>query len=79
MFTCDITPSLLPFVSPDYAKLEKRGGGKGAKHQNFPIATFLPKKILDEVREIVPRDKPKKNVFASYDIAKECVFNVLEL
>ena len=24
-------------------------------------------------------DKPKKQVFASHDIAKECVFNVLEL
>ena len=41
--------------------------------------TFLHKKSPDEARETVSRDKPKKRMFASHDIAKECVFNVLEL
>ena len=39
----------------------------------------MRKNFLDEVRETVSHDKPEKHVFASQDIAKECVFNVLEL
>ena len=38
---------------------------KGCK--NFPY----------EVRETVSHDKPKKRAYASRDIAKECVMNVL--
>ena len=35
------------------------------------------KNFPDEVRETVSHDKPKKRAFASHDIAKECVMNVL--
>ena len=40
---------------------------RGTKTQNFP----------DEVRQTVSHDKPKKRAFASHDIAKERVMNVL--
>ena len=42
------------------------------RRKNFPESNFS-----DEARETVSRDKPKKRVFASHDIAKERVFNVL--
>ena len=35
------------------------------------------KNFPDEVRETVSHDKPKKRAFASHDIAKERVMNVL--
>ena len=38
---------------------------------------FTRKNFPDEVRDAVSHDKPKKRVFASHDIAKERVFNVL--
>ena len=31
----------------------------------------------NHLRETVSHDKPKKHAFASHDIAKECVINVL--
>ena len=37
----------------------------------------MRKNFLDEMRETVSHDKPKKHAFASHDIAKECVMNVL--
>ena len=37
----------------------------------------MRKNFPDEVRKIVSYDKPKKRAFASHDIAKERVMNVL--
>ena len=45
---------------------------RGAKTQNFPDSNFP-----DKVRETVSHDKPKKRAFASHDIAKEYLINVL--
>ena len=37
----------------------------------------MRKNFPDEVRKTVSHDKPKERAFASPDIAKECVMNVL--
>ena len=37
----------------------------------------MRKNFQDEARETVSHDKPKKRAFASHDIAKECVMNIL--
>ena len=37
----------------------------------------MRKNFLDEVRETVSHNTPKKQAFASHNIAKECVMNVL--
>ena len=37
----------------------------------------MRKNFPDEVRETVSHDKPKKRAFASHDIAKEHLMNVL--
>ena len=48
-------------------KNAKLSGKQLPTRKNFP----------DEVRKTVSQDTPKKRVFASLDIAKECVMNVL--
>ena len=56
------------------------GGPRGAKNQIFLDSNvFCATNFTDKARETVSRDKPRKRVFASHDIAKECVFNVLVL
>ena len=38
----------------------------------------MRKNFPDKVRKTAYHDKPKKRAFASHDIVKECVVNVLE-
>ena len=46
---------------------------RGAKTQNFSDSNFLCAKTFpEEAHETVSRDKPKKCVFASHSIVKEC-------
>ena len=48
---------------------------RGAKTQNIPGSNFLRAKTF----RTVSHNKPKKRMVASYNIAKECVINVLGL
>ena len=50
------------------------------RHKNPKLSgsqLFTRKNFPDEVRETISHDKPKKRAFASHDIAKERVMNVL--
>ena len=49
------------------------------KPKTFRVATFYAQKLSGRSARIVSHDKPKKHAFASRDIAKKCVMNVLGL
>ena len=49
------------------------------KPKTFQVATFYHKNFPDGARETVSHNKHKKSAFASHDIAKECVMNILAL
>ena len=57
--------------------MDKRLGTEAQKSKTFRVATFYAQKLSGRSAETVSHDKPKKRTFASHDIAKECVMNVL--